>query len=282
MTEISLDFLWKVFKKTWWRIAIITILVMVVAACFTHFLIPKKYSSKTEFYIVNVNPDSDYTSASLLSAASYLVNDYVTIIKSDYMLDQVVEKLKEQGVTEYGGSEIKNATLRGMISSDSSAETSAFSLKVLSQDAEFSYKVASVIAEIAPEVVTKMAKPEDNTIEKLAETQLTILRYLEPELASKYSKSDVEAALAVTGLASSQLNCVEVLTPPVLAESHDSPSMAKNMLLSGILAAVGSYAIFFLIALLNMTVTSEDDVKKQIECPLIGTIPRWEIGSNSK
>ena len=94
MTEISLDFLLKVFKKTWWRIMIFTLVIMIAAACFTHFLIPKKYSSEVEFYIVNVNTDSDYTSTSLLGAASYLVNDYVTIIKSDYMLDQVVAKLK--------------------------------------------------------------------------------------------------------------------------------------------------------------------------------------------
>jgi capsular polysaccharide biosynthesis protein len=275
MTEISLDFLFKVFKENWWKIMIFALVVMIIAASITHFLIPKKYSSKIEFYIVNVNTDSDYTSTSLLGAASYLVNDYVAIIKSDYMMDQVIERLKAEGFTEYNGAPLTNEMIRRMISHSSSSQTSAFTLKMTCTDRAFAHKVTSLIAEMAPEIVTKMAKPEDNTNENLAQKILAVVKYLSSK--NDITVSEVEAALNITGMGATQLNCIEVLTPPALAKSHDSPSLIMNTLLSGVIAAIVYYAIHFLLALTNMTVVTEDELKKLVKHPIIGTIPRWEI-----
>ena len=280
MTEISLDFLLKVFKKTWWRIMIFTLVIMIAAACFTHFLIPKKYSSEVEFYIVNVNTDSDYTSTSLLGAASYLVNDYVTIIKSDYMLDQVVAKLKAAGFTTYNEKPLENETLRKMISHTTSSQTSAFTLKITSTDRKFSQEATALIADMAPEIVTKMAKPEDNTNETLANKILSAVRHFSKD--TSIAVTDIEAYLNMSGLGVTQLNCIEVLTPPALAKTHESPSLVMNTLLSGVFAAVICYAIYFLIALVNMTVTTEEDIKKLVNLPIIGTIPRWEIGPTKR
>ena len=279
MTDISLDFLLKVFKKTWWKIAIVTLAVMIAAACFTHYFIPKKYSSKVEFYIVNVNTNSDYTNTSLLGAASYLVNDYVTIIRSDYMLDQVVERLNNEGFT-YNGQVMDNAVLRQMISHSSSSQTSAFTMKLTSTDRELSYRVATLIAEMAPQIVTDMAKPEDNTNETLANKVHSALRYFAKD--STVTVTEIADYLTRNGLGITRLNCIEVLTPPSLARSHESPSLVVNTLLSGIIAAVVCYGIYFLIALTNMTVTTEEDIKKLVNYPVIGTIPRWEVGSPKK
>ena len=280
MTEISLDFLFKVFKSNWWKIMIFALVVMIIAASFTHFLIPKKYSSKIEFYIVNVNTDSDYTSTSLLGASSYLVNDYVTIIKSDYMLDQVVERLTAEGYTEYNGAPLTNEMLRKMISHSASTQTSAFTLKMTCTDPAFAHKATALIAEMAPEVVTKMAKPEDNTNENLAQKILAVVKYLSNK--NDITVSEVEAALNITGMGSTQLNCIEVLTPPALAKSHDSPSLVMNTLLSGVIAAAVSYAIHLLISMANVAVVTEEDLKKLVKHPILGTIPRWETESSKK
>ena len=56
---------------------------MLGAALFTQFFIPKKYSSSVKFYVVNINSDQDYASATNLAAAEYLVNDYIEIINGD-------------------------------------------------------------------------------------------------------------------------------------------------------------------------------------------------------
>lgn len=280
MTDISLDFLLKVFKKVWWKIAIVTLVVMIAAACFTHYLIPKKYSSKVEFYIVNVNTNYDYTNTSLLGAASYLVNDYVTIIKSDYMLDQVVERLANEGITQYDGISMNNNLLRSMLSHTSSDQTSAFTLKVTSKDRDLSHKVATLIAEMAPEIVTDMAKPEDNTNETLANKVHSALRYFAKD--SDVTVTEIADYLTRNGLGITRLNCIEVLTPPSLAKTHESPSLVINTLLAGIIAAVVCYGIYFLIALTNMTVSTEEDIKKLVNYPVIGTIPRWETGPAKK
>ena len=125
MTEISLNFLLKIFKKVWWKILIIAIIAVIVSASFTHFFIPKKYSSSVKFYVVNINSDYDYTSSSVVSAASYLINDYIAIIKSDRMLDQVMAELEKDGYTN-----VTKAQINGMISGASATETSVTVLPI--------------------------------------------------------------------------------------------------------------------------------------------------------
>lgn len=272
MTEISLNFLFKIFKKTWWKILSITVIAMLLAASFTHFVIPKKYSSSIKFYVVNINSDYDYTSSSVVSAASYLINDYIAIIKSDRMLDQVMNALKEDGITN-----VTKEQINGMISSSSATETSVFTLSISSTDKALAYKVASAIAELAPATVTDIAKSDENTNQVLSEKILFVIDKLALESQDPITQDQINNILTAfeVGL-SDQTNCIEVLTPPAEATTHDSPNLIVYTLLGGIVAAAVSYTLFLLYAVLNQNVVTEDDVKRFINRPLIGVIPHWE------
>ncbi len=272
MNEINLSVVIKIFKKTWWKILIVTLIAMIIAASFTHFFIPKKYSSSIKFYVVNINPDYDYTSSSVVSAASYLINDYIAIIKSDYMLDQVVDALKEDGVTN-----VSKKQIHSMISSATASETSVFTLSVTSTDKALAHQVATAIAELAPEAVTSVAKSSESTNKVLAEKILFTINKLGLESKDPITQTHVESVLTMYGIGlSEQANCIEVLTYPALATSHDSPSLVTYTFLGGVIAAIATFAFFLICNLVNQSVVTEEDIKRFINRPLIGVIPHWE------
>ena len=286
--EISLGMLLGVFKKTWWKILIIALAVMIVAALFTHFFIPKKYSSSVDFYVVNVNTSYDYTTSTLLSASTYLINDYVSIIKSDYMLDKVCAELlaADKDYKLVKSEDITSKNIRGLIASASNEETSVFRLSISHVDAEYAYDVATTIAKLAPTVVTEMAKPESNlTEEDLVSALSSFINAYEKNYNTdtQVTKENISAMVKhdTFGLVE-KLNCVEVITPPVLDKSADSPNIVSYTIIAGMAAAVITYIAFLIYKLMNINITTEDDVRKLLNRPLIGTIPSWEMTSSSR
>lgn len=284
--DVSLGFMWKTFKKAWWKIVIFALVAMLLVGMFTHFFIDKKYSSSIDFYIVNVNTSYDYTTTSLLAASSYLINDYVSIIKSDEMLLKVQEALTEKGYQS-----VSVSRLRSMISSSADAESSVFCLKLTDTNAQFAYDVAAVIAELAPTVVTDIAKPDSLSHESLADKIHTVLTYYnehmvneeEGEAIVNLSEKEIADMLhdGFIGIATRQ-NCITVLTPPTLDTVCDSPNLFSNCLLGGMIAALIVYLICLIRSLFECKIASEDDIKTMIDRPLIGTVPHWENSADIK
>ncbi len=242
--EITFSTLWLVFKKSWIKIIIISLAAMLLMGLFTHYVIKKEYSSSITFYVINANTSADYTQSSLLAASAQLSNDYIRIIQSDEMLDALTADIKE----EYGLEYTPNG-IRKMISSNVEPESSMFEVKITSENKEHAYIIAKYISENAPEVLQRVTKPwmfEGNTAEELAAQE----------------KDTVE--------------CVSIINYPHVALGHDSPSLAKNVILAGFVAAILTYGVCFLFGLFNTLVKNEDDIKEFTEkYPLIGIIPSW-------
>ena len=277
--DLSLDFLLKILKKAWWKIVIVTVAAMILVGSFTHFCIDKKYSSSAKFYVVNVNPSLDYTTTSYLSAAEYLINDYVSIIKSDYLLDMVCDSLKEKGYEN-----VTPNQLRPLIHDSADANNSTFILSVTHTDKSFAYDVTTAITEIAPDAITALTKPDSNVNGSLTEKIYTVIDYYNKhadyEGTLSVTKNDIQNLLDTKNL--NGLTCLEVLTSPKVATNHDSPNLITYTALGGIAAAVLTYLVFLVLSIVKMNVTTEDDVKRLLKRPLLGTIPRWEIDSEKK
>ena len=76
-------------------------------------------------------------------------------------------------------------------------------------------------------------------------------------------------------------NCIEILTPPKEA-TEVSRNIVTYGLLGGIVAAVATYLIFLLRHLFELNISSEEDIKKMINRPLIGTVPHWDLSQSKK
>ena len=274
MKEISLDILVKIFKKNFLRILIITLIVMLLVATVTHFFIPKTYSSSVKFYVVNTPSASDYTSSSVVSAATYLINDYIAIIKSDKMLQTIVDHLKKDGITD-----VTAAQVNSMIVGSAAKETSVFTISVSSTDKELAHKVASIIEEIAPIEVTNIAKSAVMTNERLSAIVHNVIINMQNLGIDKkdVNVEEIESYLTAWGqFPDQQTNCIEPISHPVLDTQHDSPNLVVYTLVGGLLAAIITYVVYAVRVLTNQSVTTEEDVKKMLKRPLIAVIPHWE------
>jgi capsular polysaccharide biosynthesis protein len=270
--EISFSLLWKCLKKSWVIMLVAAIVMALIVGIFVNF-IPKNYSSTVEFYVINTNTSYDYTTSALLAASQYLINDYVEIIRSDAVLEKVADHLNQNRPSD---KQVTPDRLRGMISSSSSSNTSIFTIRVTHTDPKFAYEVACAIEEIAPAAVTDIAKPDRLTNEYLVEVVWQSLDSLEKK--DDITRDDIEILLKDLGLDGS-LDCFTTVNSPVVDRSPDSPNVKKYALYAAAATAVLVYAIFLIKGLLEMNVSSEDDVKKFVNRPLVGTIPHWENSS---
>lgn len=271
--EISFSFFWKCLKKCWLIMIILGIVVALIAGIFANFL-PKKYSSSVDFYVVNTNTSYDYTTSALLAASSYLINDYIELIRSNAILDKIASNLNE------GKPESEHVTakqLRGMISA-SSSDTSIFTIRVTSTDRYFAYEVAKAIEAIAPREVTAIAKPDRVTNENIYAALLQAINENLPEGQEPMELEELKENYPIPGL-NSTLDCFKSVNTPVVDTVPDSPDVERTSLVAGGATAVLVYIIFLIKKFFEMKISSEDDVKAFIKRPLVGTIPHWETSS---
>ena len=275
MKELNFSFLLTVFKKHWWKIIAITLLVMILAACATQFLIPKKYSSSVKFYVVNVNTDLDYTNATYVAASEYLVKDYIEIIHGDTLMTDVADVLKSEGY------KVSADSVRSMIKSDSKAETSVFTVTVSHTDKKLAYRTAQLLEELAPAVVTEIAKPVDTTGAIIASKTQIVLNKMKqdgafPEDTHLPTLDQIQKFMELNGESMTRLECISVVKSPVMAKTHDSPNLIVNTLLAGVIAAVLSYGLFLILSSIASTLVTEEDIKNMIKKPVMSAIPHWE------
>jgi capsular polysaccharide biosynthesis protein len=273
--EINLAVLFKTLKRYWWRIALIAIAVMIAAACFTALVIPKKYSSAMEIYIINSNTSSDYTTTSLLGATSYLVNDYVSIIKGDVVMEKVCENLS-------GNETVGTLTpgqLRSMIKTSSSSNSSTFKLSIVDENPQRAHIIASEIAKIAPTEVTAIVKSgiELNQRDTIAKHILNAMKAYQNEYPDNEIPplDEIKDYLNKNNIGFDRQDCISINTYPKLPTHHDSPNLPLYTALAGVVAAVVAFGGFLLLEMSSSVITTAEDVKKLLEQPLIGTIPYW-------
>ena len=236
--EISLSTLWQVFKNTWKMILIITLVVMLVAGLYSNYGIKKKYSSSVTFYVINTSSNSEYTTSALLQATEQLSNDYIKLILSDLVIDPLVEDLNDEHGWSYSAPQI-----RSMISTSLVPDTSMFEIKVTSTDKDHSYIIAQYINDNAPAKVKDIVKPWLNG-EGAADETIT--------------------------------ECITAINHPQIAKTYDSPNIKKNIMISGVVAALFVYIVALIKSFFDTIVKTEDDIKTITEkYPLIGRIPTW-------
>jgi capsular polysaccharide biosynthesis protein len=253
--EINFSILLKVLKTAWWKILIITIAVAIAAFSILHFIAPKRYASTVEFYILNTSATSEYTTTALISAAEYLANDYIKIIKGDTMTKTIIEYVEED---LDGRVKLSPAQVRDMITSGTSELSSTFTITITAvEDKELAYSIAKCIHEKAPEIIKSIARPSysSNMYKKVANT----------------GASDDD----FVKLTEEHLECVKVLRTPSFPTAHVAPNVSSGTAIAALLAAVLSYVLFLILKLTDTTVRSEESAKDLINETIIGDIPSW-------
>ena len=264
--ELSLVELLKVFKRTWWKMLLIALAFMVIAALYTHYMVPDRFSSTVNFYIRNEQNNTDYINPTLLSASDNLANNYISIIKGDRCMLEIKTALEDQGIYR-STNEIKS-----MLSFSKDTDTSTFLLRVSGTNAYEAYVIATLIAQKAPDIITETAKLNSNT--EIYGTLVDI------DIANAEVRDAILGHYA--SIRVDKTPCVEVLNGPVEDTVADSPSIARNMALTGIIAAILTYAIALLLSMMDTAIRTEEDLKNCIDVPVLGVIPSWAADRKDK
>lgn len=158
--EIDLRRLGGALLKRIWVIILCTAIMAAAVYVYTENMVTKQYKATVSIYVTNRSADSQngYISSSDLATSQRLVVTYVNVLKSDYVLDKVAEKVSRKGLTA--------EVLRGMISAESPDETEVLYISVTHSDKALAKEVANAIVDVAPERIEAMvegstAKPLD-------------------------------------------------------------------------------------------------------------------------
>jgi len=139
--EINVKALFAHILKKIWIVAITVIAFGTAAFVVTKFAIAPQYSATIRLYANNKTEDTRSLTSSDVSAAKSLVGTYITIIKSNSVVDAIAEET---------GLEYSNEQIKSMISAEAVNGTEVFDVSVTGAVPEECAVIANEIAEVAP------------------------------------------------------------------------------------------------------------------------------------
>lgn len=87
--EISLSDLWSIFKRCWWVMLIVAVAVMILVYTVLNVTHQDEYTATVTIWAMRM-PEGQNVSTSDVSIATYLINDYKLLIKSEEIMDKVI------------------------------------------------------------------------------------------------------------------------------------------------------------------------------------------------
>ena len=155
--EIDLQKLIMAYLSRWWLILGVAILAALASWYYTANFITPMYKASVKIYVNNIRAEQrvEYVTGGNLAAAQQLVKTYVTILKSDTVLEQVAEA---------SGLGISAAYIRGAMSAQQVAETEVFTVTITSADPEKAAALANAIAEVAPGAIAEFVEGSSTKI----------------------------------------------------------------------------------------------------------------------
>ncbi len=126
-----------------------TFIVGIGAFVYSETMATTKYASSVSLY---VNNEQSKTTKKVLgsdiAASQMLVDTYIVMIKSNTVLDQVLNILVQNGVEGY-----TVESLRNCISAVAVDETEVFEITITAENPAQTYMIANVIADVAPKII---------------------------------------------------------------------------------------------------------------------------------
>ena len=148
MIELDLRDILRVLVKRVWIIALCAVIAGTAALVYTVNFVAPQYTASICMYVNNNSgKDSDYISSNDLSVATKLVATYVNIIRSDAVLEKVVDD---------AGLMLSASQIRGMVEATAVGKTEMFEVSVTSTNPQMSADIANTIAKIAPDHISSI------------------------------------------------------------------------------------------------------------------------------
>ncbi len=147
--EISLKELFVCIWDKLWIIALTTIVFGVAAFIITEYIIAPQYKATISMYVNNKTEATSSLTTSDVAAAKSLVDTYITIIKSNSVLEDIVDD---------ASFECTPTQIKTMMSAKSLNGTEVFEVSITTDSAEKSAEIANLIADISPNKISEIVE----------------------------------------------------------------------------------------------------------------------------
>ena len=171
MEQIDLKRIMEIIMERIVSIIVITLLFGLFSFGASKF-IPPKYESYITMYINNQRSSSSATInggekvlASDITASQQLVPTYIEMIKSNNVLQAVLDKFSSKT-----GEELSLGALKNMIKASALSDTEILKVTVTSEDAAVASELANTIASVAPEKIQSFIEKSEVRIVDKAKT----------------------------------------------------------------------------------------------------------------
>lgn len=157
--EINLLDVLRILLSRWLFILLAGIVAAAAIGLGTHFGIRKKYTASVSMYVYT-NPLQEQTgtvSYSELSAADNLIKTYQVIVKSNTILEAVLEDFKAEH-PEHAEKNVTVSTLSNAVSVSVPSGTKLIRLDVKTSDPVLSADIANTFAECVPDEIVRITK----------------------------------------------------------------------------------------------------------------------------
>lgn len=125
-----------------WLLVILALVFGAVAFAYTDYFVKPMYQASVTIYVNNTSYEqSSAVSAANLATAQRLVTTYVTMIKSNTVLEKVSEEV---------GGKVSAGAIRGMMTAQSMNETEVFRVNITCGNPELAAEIANAVAKVAP------------------------------------------------------------------------------------------------------------------------------------
>ena len=141
--ELDIQKLLNEYLHNWWAILLCAIVGMLITWYVTANFITPKYTASVTIYVNNSTREQyiDMISSSSMTTSRQLVDTYINIIKSDTVMDAVVDEMDVK---------VTAGQIRAMMEATQVDETEMFKVTITNSDPEMSARIANSIAQVAP------------------------------------------------------------------------------------------------------------------------------------
>lgn len=145
---ISLQELFSILRKSFWRILALTIVAALISFAVSSFLIKPTYQAGTQILVTPKKQESNVIDAAQVQSSVTLVNTYRVIIKSPAILEKVQK--------EVSNAPSSVSALNNMITVESEQNSQVINVSVQSKDAALASDIANSVANVFSEDIPKL------------------------------------------------------------------------------------------------------------------------------
>ncbi|WP_313352452.1 Wzz/FepE/Etk N-terminal domain-containing protein, partial [Exiguobacterium sp.] len=145
---ISLQELFSILRKSFWRILALTIVAALISFAVSSFLIKPTYQADTQILVTPKKQENNIIDAQQVQSSVTLVNTYRVIIKSPAILEKVQK--------EVSNAPSSVSALNNMITVESEQNSQVINVSVQSKDAALASDIANSVANVFSEDIPKL------------------------------------------------------------------------------------------------------------------------------